>query len=1103
MDTHGHERVAKVAGIPLLEAAFSKKSEALQAFYLGNWLTDVSQFVDPVSRACNLNALDERLSSAIDKSIASLFRDGGGHSGKPQGLWKSIGHFIEPYANEAKESIICDLHAFMGMQGQGQDSPLASFMRDAFFVIGYFKFVHPDRPGGKDRLDFITFKKVFDGEAKGKDQPGSYTQYYPHEHLDRPELSPCKGNYAGRPTAGLASETRSPRRREKQNPDVYPYIRDAVEMAAGMIAEVDDQISKFLDEKPEDNDVGWNQSLAKLGHALHIVEDFFAHSNWTELALETLGPALLNQRLDSAHRGGTKYDLRLRVYEGEKEQPKAKSQKKPGKENWVVTGYFDSIDAFFSLGHAAEEMFGFNPSDHVAKAHKLKSDLTIDEVRKFLREVMQLLSDPAKALDDPENDVARDLRKKHGRDVENLFRAPVLESTARKLLQETSLFRDLSPGARQELFETTLRVIIEGSRVVSIGNISFRLFELLQNVAEFAANPVLWVFRRFIPEALSELISDAVSFYSRDLFHEHLGGYRIGCHTLMAKDHEGGFLYEEQFHCATGLHWYIVKTLLRDSKKPSERKPIDWLELLENFLRNPQAQKGESSATLSRVVRHTITEGQQLKAANPKYSLEALFRKTAVNSGQFSWRTIADANFATRNLPLEQARRVINETLRARAWGVPVRAPNYAFKPGTVILIPDQIVTVPVARASKSHEAWFTEIIRELEWRKLPEFEHYNSFPKYQDYLREQASGVHKPISISPEEHMELILKGDGLRQKAINSYTPSEDVPSAEAMNKRCYERTTWRDDIEKKIYVVREGANKKQKDLLERLVFGRRALQSLYPDAASALDHYLRGTGALVRIPDDFRDYVRKRSLQYHKDGFMSRIQGPRPGSFPAAAARLALDTLTKNGVVEPTSEWPTTYLFKDRPFVFKRGKPDDTESIFEQAVTKSSAAWIVTYLNAEIASRLSLRALRRSEMKYRFEVVSWDFWVVDNYDWDSNPHVFGADSVWEDFKALVDHDLEGRKRFGGVVGELVGLPSNHEMRSLVSLLGAKPYSRSSLAWLADEIPEPWEFEFTSSQQVEKIAKERAKIEARRRVDRAEERARGALPTPREYSE
>ena len=50
MNTHGHEEIAIEAGLPQLKEAFAGlgyDSPRLQAFYLGNWIADISQIVDP------------------------------------------------------------------------------------------------------------------------------------------------------------------------------------------------------------------------------------------------------------------------------------------------------------------------------------------------------------------------------------------------------------------------------------------------------------------------------------------------------------------------------------------------------------------------------------------------------------------------------------------------------------------------------------------------------------------------------------------------------------------------------------------------------------------------------------------------------------------------------------------------------------------------------------------------------------------------------------------------------------------------------------------------------------------------------------------------
>ena len=51
MNTHGHEDLAKTAGLTLLQNAFTQLGYGgdlrFGAFYLGNWITDLSQLVDP------------------------------------------------------------------------------------------------------------------------------------------------------------------------------------------------------------------------------------------------------------------------------------------------------------------------------------------------------------------------------------------------------------------------------------------------------------------------------------------------------------------------------------------------------------------------------------------------------------------------------------------------------------------------------------------------------------------------------------------------------------------------------------------------------------------------------------------------------------------------------------------------------------------------------------------------------------------------------------------------------------------------------------------------------------------------------------------------
>ena len=168
MDTHGHERVAQTAGLPLLSKATKKSKDELQSFYLGNWLADVSQFVDPVAYECGYAGIEGAVSGIVDRIVGALFQQ---RKGAAPNYLDFVGDQVKLAGENAKKALLCDLEAFFTLQAD-KDSILAQFFRDAFFVCGYFKFVHPSTIGGFPRMDFNVFKEIFNGEL-GKNTPGS------------------------------------------------------------------------------------------------------------------------------------------------------------------------------------------------------------------------------------------------------------------------------------------------------------------------------------------------------------------------------------------------------------------------------------------------------------------------------------------------------------------------------------------------------------------------------------------------------------------------------------------------------------------------------------------------------------------------------------------------------------------------------------------------------------------------------------------------------------------------------------------------------------------------------------------------------------------
>jgi hypothetical protein len=338
LNTHGHNSVAKEVGLPLLQAALQragKGSPRLGAFYMGNWLTDVSQAVDPVAYAALItkgpkfvNALVQGLQSSRLVGLMGM-KDDLGKFGK------DLGGMLELLAT--------------------REGPIAKAFKNAFLVLGYFKFVHPRTPGARSRMSCKAFLKVFDTR---------YVQYYPHEHLDRPEIltsTKAEPEYESKIAKGTLTPKESGGSAELK-PHIYEYLQDDLKIAAGYLARADLEFARrsFLPGSgflPDDTDEQWNLQLAELGHVMHMVEDFFSHSNFIEHAARELGDEYLPSPKDAKGLDAMVYAKRLKKYTNVHDSEAKNWSGVPDEPN-VVTGYFDSNDTIISLSHIARDLFG-------------------------------------------------------------------------------------------------------------------------------------------------------------------------------------------------------------------------------------------------------------------------------------------------------------------------------------------------------------------------------------------------------------------------------------------------------------------------------------------------------------------------------------------------------------------------------------------------------------------------------------------------------------------------------------------------------------------------------------------------------------------------
>ncbi len=295
-----HESFSKVGlGVINKRLALTDKGDRalLNAFFLGNWMTDIVSPMDPAAHATvysGVKGLRDWLKKKAGDSIVKKYLTG---------------------------LVTRKLKVAQDLLDEKSAHYIGPFLKDVTFVVGYFKFVNPSR---KQRLlPYDYYKHIFHK---------LYSMYLPHKHFDR---WPVKIKID----------------RERMR---YAHVAEAVKHLAEVYSKVDRDWARPTCRKgvPQD-DAGrreWSYNLALLGHGLHTTEDFFAHTNFVEKILE-----------DAYHEGRWKrptdkrelwlHDRRLRQYDG----TNADEDTDPNVagtvpyERAVVGGTFDFVDTLFSL----------------------------------------------------------------------------------------------------------------------------------------------------------------------------------------------------------------------------------------------------------------------------------------------------------------------------------------------------------------------------------------------------------------------------------------------------------------------------------------------------------------------------------------------------------------------------------------------------------------------------------------------------------------------------------------------------------------------------------------------------------------------------------
>lgn len=641
MKPDGHKKVAEDAGIWRLKMALEQYGisrhiypSGLDAFYLGNWLADHSQFKDPhgfIAKSIDSKKIQEvlvdigqNITSLLESTLQSLILelaeklpvniDGEREKWIAGFMYESssiINRMFVVYRIEVVEPFVRFFSA----------NTIDKFIRSLIRYKAYSKFVYPERGRSQEKIDYVVFSKIFDNH---------YTQYYPHEHLDRPisdsTLSDhtIKKQYSGIQYADNVVTDKY----------LYKYIEDAIKVIVGQLHDLDMNWAKPLlsDRPPIDrSSMDWHIGLSNLGRVLHLIEDFFAHSNFVETIIMNRSSSEIRQifydtillkkalsgkqiswqdqkSIDNSIESVSKVRKRLKKYSlsadflYDKRAPLEEDES-------IVTGYFDGQDTIIAIIEAIIDGLTKDKDDSEEFLYELLQEI-FENILEYEIKVIQSITG---ALS--ENQLQREtaafrtyLKKLRAEKISKIQKHNTILKEDLVIII-TAIFSLLIVLAKILLIFIYLEMLIkkrqeEFQKYITPG------IPIQKAAFEWFKDHIVETIGKYIVKRLLKSSIGALDEYYNPVkvILDHLGKNRIGSHSLLAKDLPQEPLYAEMFNCAKTVHLLVVDAMCRwsDEKwKDNKNTPewIDWEHLLFSFLRHPKTMTPKT-----RIVKQEIVE---------------------------------------------------------------------------------------------------------------------------------------------------------------------------------------------------------------------------------------------------------------------------------------------------------------------------------------------------------------------------------------------------------------------------------------------------------------------------------------------------------------
>jgi hypothetical protein len=813
MDSGGHEDIGKI-GVDLLKEALKKgactsKGDGsefrVDAFLLGNWLTDISQIVDTRLYKEVYTYVDDIMSyivsfatNVLDKCLSLRAKDEGFFQHYYNNVvdWVLDTDAIEEYKTKItnyKTTMMKDLgDAILGEGGSNaQASELGKALMHVAKFIAFFRYVYtkpgntPDEWGIEEKAFYYVVDHHF-------------TQYFPYEHQDR--TGPSSGGYDSRPSEWKMNAYDKGITDSDKN-DCFQLLRENILVNAAKLASIDKYFgshafdpnkSGFLNhdgariEKLDDKDNEFNLYLADLGKALHSLEDFFAHTIFVDLVSDN------NTRIDDYRKKFPQYATILA-----KRKKRWSPAYKSAEDNWeemedetnVVSGYFDKIDTVMSLLQKVDSLL------HIPEMNNTIGDKvqwTADKVRNTMEyDYKKLLTDTILLIDAPEDEWEKG-KDSHDDDDKNAAAEIIKESEDLKKLIEGDkesrfavvvdhlLAAKIFEGIPQETkddFRTAVQLFIRAKAAYS-------LYKSLVSLIKIIKSPLSWL-KEFLPDQIVEMLESMLV----NAVYRYIGSERVGCHSLIAKDNETDLFYEAAMECAKSVHYQAIHVLTRHlrpepisvavQKTNALRmtKHIDWLHFVEHFIDHPFNQStgtgSQKQVETSESKQITTFDGDTFESLANQFRVDFMPDPVTGQPSEFTWRTIADANFHfNESMDDDLMKRRINEEMEFNGWGYPDESSGiYKFRAGVTITIPNMRTNRTVTVFTPGNEKpWWDNVINNKD--------HWVVFYRYgekgqliSEDGKEFAPHHYRMLPMSEEKLDELIQNGEAMQQKLESQY--------------------------------------------------------------------------------------------------------------------------------------------------------------------------------------------------------------------------------------------------------------------------------------------------------------------------------------------